>query len=46
MEGFTNEEIAEQLGIARATVGRRLTLIRKTWLSEAEIENLESFSQP
>jgi RNA polymerase sigma factor (sigma-70 family) len=43
MEGYTNEEIAELLGIARATVGRRLTLIRKTWLSEADIEDGELF---
>src|SRR4051812_40446118 len=33
MEGYTNDEIAERLGCARRTVGRRLDLIRKTWLS-------------
>ena len=31
MEGHTNEEIAARLGIALATVERRLRLIRKTW---------------
>ncbi|HEX8199078.1 MAG TPA: ECF-type sigma factor, partial [Isosphaeraceae bacterium] len=34
MEGFTNDEIAAQLGCARRTVARRLELIRKTWLAE------------
>jgi RNA polymerase sigma factor (sigma-70 family) len=35
MEGYTNEEIAEQLGCAPATVERRLRLIRKRWQKEA-----------
>jgi DNA-directed RNA polymerase specialized sigma24 family protein len=34
MEGFTHKEIADQLGIAEVTVGRRLALIRKTWARE------------
>jgi DNA-directed RNA polymerase specialized sigma24 family protein len=34
MEGYTVDEIAEQLGCARRTVARRLDLIRKTWLEE------------
>jgi DNA-directed RNA polymerase specialized sigma24 family protein len=33
MEGYTNDEIAGQLGCARRTVARRLDLIRKTWLA-------------
>jgi DNA-directed RNA polymerase specialized sigma24 family protein len=36
MEGYTNDEIAEQLGCARRTIARRLDLIRKTWTSEIE----------
>jgi DNA-directed RNA polymerase specialized sigma24 family protein len=33
MEGYNNDEIAEQLGCARRTIARRLELIRKTWLA-------------
>jgi DNA-directed RNA polymerase specialized sigma24 family protein len=33
MEGSTNDEIADQLGCARRTIGRRLDLIRKTRMS-------------
>ena len=33
MEGYNNDEIADQLGCARRTVARRLDLIRKTWLA-------------
>jgi DNA-directed RNA polymerase specialized sigma24 family protein len=36
MEGYNNDEIAEQLGCARRTVARRLDLIRQTWLAERE----------
>jgi DNA-directed RNA polymerase specialized sigma24 family protein len=35
MEGYTNEEIAERLGSALATVERRLRLIRKVWEAES-----------
>jgi DNA-directed RNA polymerase specialized sigma24 family protein len=35
MEGYTAEEIAEQLGCARRTVNRRLLLIRQIWLDAA-----------
>jgi RNA polymerase sigma factor (sigma-70 family) len=35
MEGYTNEEIAERLGCALATVERRLRLIRKTWEAQS-----------
>ncbi|MBV9124209.1 MAG: RNA polymerase subunit sigma-70 [Planctomycetes bacterium] len=31
MEGFTNAEIAAKLGCAKATVERRLQIIRSTW---------------
>jgi DNA-directed RNA polymerase specialized sigma24 family protein len=36
MEGYTNDEIADQLGCARRTIARRLDLIRKTWMSYVE----------
>ena len=34
MEGYTNEEIAEMLPCSRATVARKLAIIRKIWRSE------------
>ncbi len=34
LEGYTNVEIAERLGISTATVTRKLRLIRKTWEHE------------
>ena len=34
MEGYTNEEVAAQVGCAPATVERRLRLIRKRWKAE------------
>ena len=37
MEGYNNDEIAEQLGCARRTVARRLDLIRKTWMATEEV---------
>ncbi len=37
MEGYTNDEIAAQLGCARRTIARRLELIRKTWESVLEV---------
>jgi DNA-directed RNA polymerase specialized sigma24 family protein len=37
MEGYNNDEIAEQLGCARRTVARRLDLIKKTWLATEEL---------
>jgi DNA-directed RNA polymerase specialized sigma24 family protein len=36
MEGYTNPELAEQIGCALPTVERRLRVIRKLW--EAELE--------
>ncbi len=35
LEGDTNEQIAAEIGLARATVERRLRLIRKCWGPEA-----------
>jgi len=37
MEGYNNDEIAEQLGCARRTVARRLDLIKKTWLATEDL---------
>jgi DNA-directed RNA polymerase specialized sigma24 family protein len=37
MEGYNNDEIADQLGCARRTVARRLELIRQTWLARGEV---------
>ena len=34
LEGYTNDEIAEQLGCSVRTVERRLNLIRKKWRNE------------
>jgi DNA-directed RNA polymerase specialized sigma24 family protein len=34
MEGYTNEEIAEQLGIGLRSVVRKLEIIRRAWLEE------------
>jgi DNA-directed RNA polymerase specialized sigma24 family protein len=34
MEGYTNEEIRQQLGCALRTVSNKLELIRRTWLAE------------
>jgi DNA-directed RNA polymerase specialized sigma24 family protein len=34
LEGYTNAEIAQQLGIAEVTIERRLRLIRKCWDKE------------
>jgi DNA-directed RNA polymerase specialized sigma24 family protein len=41
LEGFGNDEIAEQVGCSRATVERRLRLVRETWrwLMEREEKN-------
>ncbi len=37
MEGYTNDELADQLGCARRTIARRLDLIRKTWMTVVEV---------
>jgi DNA-directed RNA polymerase specialized sigma24 family protein len=34
MEGYTNQELADQLGCSLRTVARKLELIRRTWLAE------------
>jgi DNA-directed RNA polymerase specialized sigma24 family protein len=36
MEGYSDPEIAARLGCGLRTVGRKLDLIRKTWLREVE----------
>jgi DNA-directed RNA polymerase specialized sigma24 family protein len=36
LEGYTNDEIAGQLGCARSTVERRLRLIRLHWSEESQ----------
>jgi DNA-directed RNA polymerase specialized sigma24 family protein len=36
LEGFSNEEIAEQLNCSLRTITRRLTLIRRTWEASAD----------
>jgi RNA polymerase sigma factor (sigma-70 family) len=36
LDGYTNDEIAGQLGCARSTVERRLRLIRLQWSQESE----------
>ena len=34
VEGYTNQEIAEQLGCSRRTIQRRLDMIRDIWIEE------------
>ncbi|NOZ39770.1 MAG: RNA polymerase subunit sigma-70 [Planctomycetes bacterium] len=34
LEGYTNEEIAQELGVVERTVERKLALIRSTWMPE------------
>ena len=36
MEGYTHEEIAQRLGCGLRSVVRKVDLIRKTWLADAE----------
>lgn len=35
LEGYTNEEIAQELGVVQRTVERKLSLIRNTWVPES-----------
>jgi RNA polymerase sigma factor (sigma-70 family) len=37
MEGYSNKEVAEQLGCSLRTVARKVELIRRTWLGDTEI---------
>ena len=37
MEGYTNEEVAQRLGLARRSVERKLQRIRQAWKAEVEI---------
>jgi RNA polymerase sigma factor (sigma-70 family) len=41
MEGMTNREIATRIGRSRATVERRLKLIRETWIVLEGIEDID-----
>lgn len=36
MEGYKNEEIAQELGVARRSIQRKLERIRQAWLAEVE----------
>lgn len=38
MEGYTNEELAEQLQCAPVTIGRKLRLIRQRWERDAQLQ--------
>ncbi len=38
LEGFTNREIAEKVGVMERTIERRLALIRQTWAELADAE--------
>ena len=37
MEGHTNEDIAEILGVSVRTVGRKLGMVRMTWAEELKV---------
>ena len=39
MEGYTHEEIADRLGCSLRSVGRKLELIRRTWLDEGRSDH-------
>jgi DNA-directed RNA polymerase specialized sigma24 family protein len=36
LEGYTNDEIADTLGVVTRTIERKLNLIRQLWLDKAE----------
>lgn len=38
LDGYTNREIAEKVGVMERTIERRLALIRQTWTELADIE--------
>ena len=40
VEGYTNEEVAQQLGCSRRAVQRRLAIIRQLWADPGETEEL------
>ena len=37
MEGYSNKEVADQLGCSLRTIARKVELIRRSWLTENEI---------
>jgi DNA-directed RNA polymerase specialized sigma24 family protein len=37
MEGYTNREIADRIGLSLATVERKLALIRDAWKGHADV---------
>ena len=37
MEGHSNEDIAEMLGVSVRTVGRKLGIVRKSWAEELNV---------
>ena len=37
MEGYSNTEVAGQLGCSLRTIARKVELIRRSWLAENEI---------
>ena len=39
MEGYTHEEIADRLGCSLRSVGRKVELIRRTWLDEGRSDH-------
>jgi hypothetical protein len=39
MEGYTNQEVADQLRCSLRSVSRKLELIRRTWLGEGETQS-------
>lgn len=36
LEGYTNEEIAQELGVVQRTIERKLSLIRNTWMPDLD----------
>jgi len=38
LEGYTNQEIAQELGVVERTVERKLSLIRSAWMPDSAAE--------
>lgn len=45
VEGYTNEQIAQQLGCSRRAVQRRLNIIRRLWSTSTDLEPATSDSE-